>query len=124
MYTIYNDASVSRRPLELKTFSTKITCSAMIAMGLISVVLITLVAVGATMDVQSEGHHMFMISVARERWVRRRGGQWELSAKNLQMSGIALKSIEVWKEIAMHLQLKIALIAWCYIIWESKHVFL
>ena len=67
MYSVYNDATVSRHPLELNTFSTTKTGSTMTAIGLLGVVLATLVAVGATMDVQSEGHHMFMISVARER---------------------------------------------------------
>ena len=60
--SVYNDASASRRPLELKTFPTK-----MVAMGLLSVVLAALIAVGATMDVQSDGSQMFMVSVAGER---------------------------------------------------------
>ena len=50
------------RQLELKKFPMK-----MVAMGLISLVLPALIAVGATMDVQSDGSQMFMVSVARER---------------------------------------------------------
>ena len=56
-----------RRSLELNTFSTKVTGSIMTAMGLISVVMAALIAVGETMDVQSDGRQMFMVSVAGER---------------------------------------------------------
>ena len=65
--SVYKDADLSRHPLELTTFSNKISGSAMTAICLIGVLVATLVAAGATMDVQSDGRQMFMVSVDRER---------------------------------------------------------